>query len=41
MKNINAKVSDDSHKIITNYKLDKKLKTMDEALDKFIQEHKK
>ncbi len=40
MKNIKVKLSDESHKILFDYKLNNKLKTLDDALDKFLKEMK-
>ncbi len=41
MKGINVKISDEAYKIIFNYKIDKKLRTLDEVLDKIIKEYGK
>lgn len=36
MKNIKVKISDEAHKILTNYKLDNNFKTLDQAVEKII-----
>ncbi|GAG05844.1 unnamed protein product [marine sediment metagenome] len=36
MKNIKVKISDKAHQNLVNYKLENKLKTLDESLDKIL-----
>jgi len=40
MKTINAKLSNESYKVISDYKLDKNLKTLEKALEKILKEYK-
>ena len=36
MKNIQVKISDEAHKKLVDYKLDNKLKTLDQTLNKIL-----
>lgn len=40
MTNINVNLSDKAHKILVNYKLDNKIKTIEECLNKILIELK-
>ena len=40
MKSINAKISDEAHKKLINYKLDNNFKNIDECLNKILKEMK-
>jgi len=36
MKTINCKISDEAYKILVNYKLDHKLKTLEKSLEEIL-----
>jgi len=40
MKNISASISNESYKVLTDYKLDKNLNKLEEALDSILEEYK-